>query len=132
MNQVTSSEDVKPSQRTTRYIADVGGWRGELLARLRQLVLAADPDMTEDWKWETPVFAHKGNVLAIGAFQDHVKINFFKGASLADSRGVFNAGLEAKATRAVDIFEGGTIDEEALKDLVRAAVQLNLSGGKLK
>ncbi len=72
------------------------------------------------------------NVVAIGAFKDHVKLNFFKGAALNDPRGLFNAGLEAKASRAIDIHEGDGIDEAALQDLVRAAVAHNLSGGKKK
>lgn len=81
---------------------------------------------------ETPVFAQKGNVVAVGAFKDHVKINFFKGASLADPHGLFNAGLDAKATRAIDFHEGGEINKAALTDLIRAAVAINRAGGKKK
>ena len=86
----------------------------------------------EEWKWDTPVFAAKGNVVAVGAFKDHVKLNFFKGAALNDPHGLFNAGLDAKATRAIDIHEGDAIDEPAIQDLVRAAVALNTAGGKKK
>jgi hypothetical protein len=124
--------DTNPSQQITNYVAALDGWRGDMLARLRRLILEADPEIAEEWKWDTPVWSHKGNVVAIGAFKDHVKLNFFKGASLNDPHGLFNAGLEAKASRAIDLHEGDDIHESALKDLVRAAVAHNLSGGKKK
>jgi hypothetical protein len=120
------------SEQITQRISELSDWRGKLLARLRKLVLAADPNIVEEWKWETPVWSHKGNVVAFGAFQDHVKINFFKGASLPDPHGLFNAGLDAKATRAIDLHDGDKINEPALKELIRAAVAYNLSGGKKK
>jgi hypothetical protein len=120
------------SEQITQHINDLADWRGKLLARLRKLILAADPDMVEEWKWGTPVWSHKGNVVAVGAFQDHVKINFFRGASLPDPHGLFNAGLEAKAMRAIDLHRGDKINESALKELVRAAVTYNLSGDKKK
>lgn len=130
---ISDSEDgMSPSQHITHYIAELSDWRGEMLARLRQLVLKAAPDIKEDWKWDTPVWSQKGNVLAVAAFKDHVKLNFFKGASLDDPQGLFNAGLEAKATRAIDLNEGHQIDETALKELIRAAVAYNVSGGKKK
>jgi hypothetical protein len=127
---MNKEEDTNPSQIITQYIAELGGWRGELLARLRRLILDADPDLVEEWKWDTPVWARNGNVLAAAAFKDHVKLNFFKGASLSDPAGLFNAGLEAKATRAIDLQEGEAVDETALQDLIRAAVAQNLSSGK--
>jgi len=113
------------SERITLHIDSLADWRGTLLARLRRLIRAAAPDLVEEWKWNTPVWSSGGNVLAIGAFADHVKVNFFKGASLPDPRGLLNAGLEAKATRAIDIREGDRLDEAAFKKLVRAAVALN-------
>ena len=113
------------SERITRYIDSLADWRGTLLARLRRLIRAAAPDLVEEWKWNTPVWSCGGNVLAIGVFADHVKVNFFKGASLPDPQRLFNAGLDAKATRAIDIHEGGRIDEAAFKKLVRAAVALD-------
>lgn len=125
-------DEVTPSQHITNYIAELSDWRGEILARLRQLVLEAAPDLREEWKWDTPVWSRKGNVLAIGAFKDHVKLNFFKGAFLDDPKGLFNAGLDAKTTRAIDLNEGEEIDDSALKDLIRTAVTYNLSGGKKK
>jgi hypothetical protein len=121
-----------PSQLIANYMAELGDGRGTLLARLRKLILAADPDLTEEWKWGTPVWSHKGNVVAVGAFKDHLKINFFKGASLSDPHGLFNTGLDAKAMRAIDLHEGDKINEAALKELIRAAVALNTSGGKKK
>jgi len=112
------------SERITSHINDLGDWRGKVLAHLRELICGAAPDLIEEWKWNTPVWSHNGNVVAVGAFQDHVKVNFFKGASLDDPHRLFNAGLDAKATRAIDIHEGERINEAALKNLVRAAVAL--------
>ena len=119
-----------PSQRITNHIAELADWRGTILARLRQLILEADPALVEEWKWETPVWSRNGNVVAAGAFKDHIKLNFFKGASMQDPDGLFNAGLDAKATRAIDIHEGDTINEPALQELVRAAVAQNASKQK--
>jgi hypothetical protein len=116
---------VDASEQITNHIKALADWRGTLLARLRKLILAADPAMVEEWKWETPVWSHNGNVVAAGAFKDHVKLNFFKGASLPDPHGLFNAGLEAKASRAIDFGAGDSIDDAALKELVRAAVEHN-------
>ena len=101
-----------------------------MLARLRGLIHEAAPDMVEEWKWDTPVWTHKGLVCAVGVFRNHVKINFFKGASLSDPQGLFNAGLEAKAIRAIDIHEHGALNEPALMDLIRDAAAFNLSGRK--
>ena len=129
--QTTDSKDgLNPSQRITNQIADLGDWRGAMLAHLRQLILEAVPGITEEWKWDTAVWAHKGLVCAAGVFKDHVKLNFFKGASLQDPQGLFNAGLEAKASRAIDFNEGDDINEPALKDLVRAAAQNQTTGAK--
>jgi hypothetical protein len=132
MKKATSTDGPTPSQLITNQIAELADWRGKMLARLRKLIHEADPDITEEWKWGTAVWSHKGNVVAIGAFKDHVKLNFFKGASLKDPKGLFNAGLEAKATRAIDFSEGDNIDASALKDLIRDAVAHNMSGGKKK
>ena len=131
MNTAESNDSITPSQRITDYVAGLGDWRGPMLARLRALILEAAPGMIEAWKWETPVFAAKGNVVAVAAFKDHVKLNFFKGAALADPHGLFNAGLDAKTSRAIDIHEGDVIDAPAIQELVRAAVALN-AGGKKK
>jgi hypothetical protein len=132
MKKAESKASLTPSQLITNQIAELTDWRGERLARLRKLILEAVPGITEEWKWGTPVWVHKGNVVAVGAFKDHLKVNFFQGAALDDLHGLFNAGLDAKATRAIDIGEGDKIDESALKDLIRAAVAFNLSGSKKK
>lgn len=116
-----------------KQIAELDDWRGEMFARLRQSIKSANPGLIEDWKWNTAVWIHGGMVCAVGAFTDHVKVNFFKGAYLKDSQGLFNAGLEAKTTRAIDFREGDKIDELALKNLVRAAVAHNQKAlGSLK
>jgi hypothetical protein len=120
------------SDRITSYIESLSGWQGKTVAQLRRLIRAAGPALVEEWKWNTPVWSHNGNVVAVGAFQDHVKINFFKGVSLDDPDGLFNAGLEAKATRAIDIYEGDRINEPAMKSLIKAAVALNGSKTKRK
>src|SRR4051812_12202597 len=101
MTNADAADGLTPAQRITNQIASLADWRGPLLARLRQLILEADPAIIEEWKWDTAVWSHKGNVVAIGAFKDHIKLNFFKGAALADPQGLFNAGLEAKASRAI-------------------------------
>jgi hypothetical protein len=129
----TDSKDRKTApQHIDEHIKELADWRGKMLARLRKLIREAAPGLTEEWKWDTPVWSHKGNVVAAGAFKDHIKLNFFKGASLKDPKGLFNAGLDAKATRAIDFSEGDDIDESALKELIRAAVDYNISGGKKK
>jgi hypothetical protein len=110
------------SEHITHHINRLGDWRGRLLAHLRDLIRGAAPELVEEWKWNTPVWSHNGNILAAGAFQDHVKVNFFKGASLDDPHRLFNAGLEARATRAIDIHEGDRLNVAAFKKLVRAAV----------
>jgi len=97
------------------------------MARLRRVINEADPNLKEEWKWDTAVWTNKGNVCALGAFKDHVKINFFKGASLEDRQGLFNAGLDAKEPRSINLREGDPIDERALQDLIRAAVDHNAS-----
>ena len=113
------------STQITEYIQSLDDWRGALLARLRRVIGEAAPELVEEWKWNTPVWSLKGNVVALGAFKDHVKINFFKGASLDDPHGLFNSGLDAKTSRTIDIRSGDEIDEATLKDLIRAAVALS-------
>lgn len=109
------------SANIDRVAASLTGWQSEMYSRLRDLINDADPDLEEDWKWDAAVWTAKGNICALGVFEDHLKINFFKGASLPDSKSLFNAGLEAKASRSIDLHEGDKIDARALQDLVRAA-----------
>ena len=117
--------DAKASKLIDKMIADLGDWRSKLLARLRRLILESAPDITEEWKWNTAVWTSNGMVCAGGAFKDHVKLNFFKGASLKDPKRLFNAGLDAKATRAIDFTEDYKINEPALKALIRETVAYN-------
>ncbi len=115
----------KASPLITGYIASFGDWRGSILARLRAIILEASPELSEEWKWGSPVWTHNGLVCAASAFKDHVKVNFFKGATLKDPKRTFNAGLEAKAMRSIDFHQGDKINAAALKALVRAAVAQN-------
>ena len=132
MKKTETTDTLTPAQYIDTFIKDTPDWRGKVLANLRKLIHEASPEIAEDWKWGVPVYAAKGNVLATGIFKDHVKINFFKGALLDDPKKLFNAGLEAKTSRGIDLSEGDKINESALKDLIRAAVGLNVSGGKKK
>ena len=106
-------------------IAELGGWRGEALARMRALILAADPGMTEEWKWAVPVWSHHGIVCTGEAYKKAVKLTFAKGASLPDPAGLFNSSLEGNTRRAIDIHEGEEVDARAFKALVKAAVAHN-------
>ena len=113
------------SENIDNLIAGLDDWRGQVLAGLRKTITEADSRITEDWKWSTPVCTYKGNVCALAAFKDHVKVNFFKGAHLPDSQDLFNGGLEAKDSRSIDLAQAERIDESALAQLVRAAVDYN-------
>jgi hypothetical protein len=106
----------------TDYIAGFEDWRGDTLKRLRKRIGKADPGLKEEFKWGVPVWSARVNVLAISGFKNHVKINFFKGAELEDPDGLFNAGLDAKTMRSIDLHEGDEIDGDAFTNLVRAAV----------
>ena len=119
---------MNPSERIDQQIAELADWRGQMIARLRKLIHEVDPDITEEWKWETAVWSYRGLVCAAGTFKQAVKLNFFQGASLEDTHKLFNAGLDAKKTRAIDFHEGDAVDESALKDLIRAAVAYNAKG----
>jgi hypothetical protein len=132
MKKRSTGGDGKASKLITNMIAELDDWRGKLLARLRKLILEAAPDLTEEWKWNTAVWTSNGLVCAAGAFKDHVKLNFFKGASLKDPKRLFNAGLDAKATRAIDFFEHDMVNEPVLKALIREAVAYNSASGRKK
>ena len=123
---------MNPSQQIDQRITELtdppdgeARWRGKVFAQLRKVILDADPDIKEDWKWGTGVWTHNGMICAVGAMKDHVKINFFQGAALKDPSKLFNAGLEAKKTRAIDFFEGDKADEKKLTDLIKEAVEYN-------
>lgn len=114
-----------PARLIDARIAGLGGWRSETLARLRALILRADPDVVEAWKWNVPVWEHDGIVCTGEVYKAAVKLTFPKGAALEDPSGLFNSSLEGAARRAIDFRDGETIDEEAFKALIRAAVALN-------
>ena len=116
------------SRLITTRIADLGDWRGEVLCRVRELIHAADPEITEEWKWENPVWSHDGIVCTGESYKKAVKLTFAKGAALADPAKLFNSSLEGNVRRAIDIHEGEEIDESAFKKLIRAAVALNRAG----
>src|SRR5262245_38245010 len=108
-------------------IKELGDWRGKTLARVRELIHAADPEIVEEWKWMgTPIWSHGGIVCTGETYKKVVKMTFAKGAALKDPKHLFNSSLEGNVRRAIDIHEGEKIDEAALKDLIRAAVALNL------
>jgi hypothetical protein len=109
-------------------IQELGDWRGEMLGRLRGLVKDAVPDVVEEWKWRgTPVWEHEGIICTGETYKQVVKMTFAKGASLDDPKGLFNSSLEGNTRRAIDFHEGDEVDEEALKELVRAGASLNES-----
>ncbi len=122
MERATSPDNRTPSQRINAFIAELPDWRGKRLSELRKVLHELDPQIVEEWKWGTAVWSHNGNVVAFAAFKDYVKLNFFKGASLKDPHRLFNSGLEAKITRAIDIHEADKIDDGALKEIIRQAV----------
>lgn len=120
-----------PSQLIDARIAELGDWRGEMLARLRALIKQADPEVIEEWKWRgVPVWSHGGLICTGETYKAAVKMTFAKGASLEDPSGLFNSSLDGNTRRAIDFHEGDEIDEEALKALIRAAVALNTSRAK--
>ncbi|MPT27790.1 MAG: DUF1801 domain-containing protein [Achromobacter sp.] len=114
-----------PSQLIDARIGELDDWRGAVLARVRQLILAADPEVVEEWKWRVPVWSRDGILCTGEAYRRAVKLTFPKGAALADPAGLFNASLEGKVRRAIDIHEGDVLDESAFSALIRAAVALN-------
>ncbi|MBX9296836.1 DUF1801 domain-containing protein [Chromobacterium vaccinii] len=133
MQKAVSTEALPASRRIDERIAELGGWRGAVLSRMRQLIREADPDVVEEWKWMgTPVWAHAGIICTGESYQSVVKLTFLKGASLDDPSGLFNASLDGNARRAIDIREGDAIDADAFKALILAAVALNLSAAKSK
>jgi|SRR6188472_82170 len=118
-----------PAELIDARIAELGDWRGETLARVRELIKEADPEVVEEWKWRNPVWSHDGIICTGESYKKAVKMTFPKGASLEDPAGLFNSSLEGNTRRAIDIGEGEEIDAEALKALIREAIDLNASGG---
>jgi hypothetical protein len=129
----TKADGASPSRMIDGRIKELGDWRGEMLGRIRGLIKEADPDVVEEWKWRgVPVWEHDGIICTGETYKAVVKMTFAKGAALDDPAGLFNSSLDGNVRRAIDIREGETINEKALKALIRAAVELNASKAKKK
>jgi hypothetical protein len=124
---------MNPSERIDRLIAELTDWRGKTFAAVRKSILAADREIVEEWKWMgSPVWSRDGMIAVANAHKGKVKLTFAYGASLPDPEKIFNAGFEGNARRAIDFFEGDKINERALKNLVRAAIDYNQTKSKKK
>ena len=131
MKKGRSQKSKSPSELIDARIEELGDWRGKMLSRLRALVIEADPEVVEEWKWRgVPVWSHDGLICTGETYKNVVKMTFAKGAALKDPSGLFNSSLDGNTRRAIDFHEGEKIEEEALKTLVRAAVTLNKSKAK--
>src|SRR5215475_10658308 len=132
MKKSGASHDQSPSDLISKRITELGDWRGKTLGRMRTLIKAADPDVVEEWKWVKPtkpgipVWSHDGMICTGEPYKNVVKLTFAKGASLKDPARLFNSSLEGSVRRAIDIHESDKINDAALRDLIRAAVALNL------
>ena len=127
------SDGASASKQIDGRIKELGDWRGEMLKRVRGVIKEADPDVVEEWKWRgVPVWEHDGIICTGETYKAVVKMTFAKGAALDDPSGLFNSSLDGNVRRAIDIREGETINEKALKALIRAAVELNTSKANKK
>ncbi len=123
-----AKEGTSPARLIDARIKELGDWRGEMLARLRALIRQSVPDVVEEWKWRgVPVWEHDGIICTGETYKAVVKLTFARGAALKDPSGLFNSSLEGNVRRAIDFHEGDKIDEKALKALIRAAAELNIS-----
>jgi len=131
-----ANNETNASKLIDKRIRELGDWHGKTLSKVRGIIKEADPDIVEEWKWVkptnpgTPVWSHNGGICTGESYKNVVKLTFFKGAALNDPSGLFNSSLEGKVRRAIDIKENDKIDEDALKNLIREAVVLNLKGKK--
>jgi hypothetical protein len=126
---ISCSASISASASIDEKIKELGDWRGKTLAKVRDIIHKADPEIVEEWKWMgTPVFSHGGIVCTGETYKSVVKMTFAKGAALQDPSGLFNSSLDGNVRRAIDFHEGDKVNEAALKDLIRAAVALNLKG----
>ena len=130
MKKGASSSTGSPSALIDGRIAELGDWRGETLAKVRALILAADPGIIEEWKWGGPVWSHTGLICTGESYKKAVKLTFAKGASLKDPSGLFNSSLDGNVRRAIDIHEGEAVNAKALTALIRAAVAFNVASAK--
>jgi len=127
-----ASNETNASKLIDQRVSELGDWRGKTLSKVRGIIKEADPDIVEEWKWVkptnpgTPVWSHNGGICTGESYEKVVKLTFFKGAALSDPSGLFNSSLEGKVRRAIDIKENDKFDEDALKNLIREAVALNL------
>ena len=128
MKKAGANQDEPASELISKRIEDLGDWRGEALGRMRKLIKEADPDVVEEWKWMNPVWSHDGMICTGESYKSVLKLTFAKGASLKDPARLFNSSLDGNVRRAIDIHEGGEVDESAFKTLVRQAAALNSSG----
>jgi hypothetical protein len=130
---VSEAEQADASTKIDQLIAGLNDWRGETLGQVRAVILSADPEIVEDWKWMgSPVWSRFGNLVVGNAHKNKVKLTFAQGASLPDPQGLFNNGLGGKVWRAIDLAESQTIDAAALANLVRAAVAFNRAKAEAK
>jgi hypothetical protein len=136
MKNSSSRSEETASELMSKRIDELGDWRGRALARVRQLIKEADPEIAEEWKWRkpsnpgTPVWSHSGGICTGETYKNKVKLTFFRGAALKDPAGLFNSSLEGKVRRAIDIYEDDEINETAMKALIQEAVALNLERKK--
>jgi hypothetical protein len=129
MKKSEASPSQPASELISKRIAELGDWRGKTLSRMRKLIMQADPNVVEEWKWMgTPVWSHDGIICTGESYKDKVKLTFAKGASLKDPARLFNASLDGNMRRAIDIHEAEVVDESAFKALIRQAVAHNISG----
>ena len=131
-----AKNETNASELIDKRIRELGDWRGKTLSKVRGIIKEADPDIVEEWKWVkptnpgTPVWSHNGGICTGETYKNVVKLTFFKGAALNDPSGLFNSSLDGKVRRAIDIKENDKINEDALKNLIREAVALNLKSEK--
>jgi hypothetical protein len=136
MQNSSSRREETASESISERIEELSDWRGEALEKVRRVIQEADPEIVEEWKWSkpsspgTPVWSHSGGICTGETYKNKVKLTFFRGAALQDPSGLFNSSLEGKVRRAIDIYEGDTINETALKALILEAVALNLERKK--
>jgi hypothetical protein len=131
MKKAETTQSKSPGELITERIAELGDWRGEMLAHVRKLIKEADPNVIEEWKWRgVPVWSDGGIICTGESYKAVVKLTFAKGASLKDPKRLFNSSLDGNVRRAIDLHEGEKIDESAFKELIRAAVKLNASKAK--
>lgn len=130
MTKSATTRGESPSRLIDAKIKELGDWRGQTLSHVRALIKQADPEVVEEWKWNIPVWSHDGIICTGETYKGKVKLTFAKGASLKDSSKLFNSSLDGNTRRAIDIHEGGEVDEDAFKALIRGAAALNKSSAR--